>query len=195
MLGRCTGRGAPGRTPSKRSPFGSDTDGNSNKPEGLGASQRVLAASVRRGHGSGVIAWLGAGEAVCRGLMLRLHREGHLQLPPARRGSKQPLRHAVVAHVEVPATPRVARLADLGRLDIRQVRRTSEEALVKSLVEQHQYLGYAHPVGEHLKYLVSAGGQPIACFCWSSAARHLGPRDRYIGWSKEQRKARIRFVA
>jgi len=30
----------------------------------------------------------------------------------------------------------VARLADLGPLDIRQVRRTPEETLVKSLVEQ-----------------------------------------------------------
>ena len=36
---------------------------------------------------------------------------------------------------------------------------------------------------------------PIACFCLSSAPRHLGPRDEYIGWSKEARKANIRFVA
>jgi len=134
-------------------------------------------------------------DAICRGLMLRLHREGHVELPAARWRSKQPRRHAVVQPIEVRVAPLVARLADLGPLDIRQVRRTPEETLVKSLVEQHHYLGYAHPVGEHLKYLVSAGGQPIACFCWSSAARHLGPRDRYIGWSKEQRKARIRLVA
>jgi hypothetical protein len=134
-------------------------------------------------------------DALCRGLMLKLHREGHLDLPSARWGSKQPRRHAVVALVDVPATPLAARLADLGPLDIRQVRRTPDEALVKSLVQQHHYLGYAHPVGEHLKYLVSARGQPVACFCWSSSARHLGPRDRHIGWTKEQRKANVRFVA
>lgn len=134
-------------------------------------------------------------DALCRGLMLQLHRGGHLELPPPRRIYKQPRRHAVVTHVDVPAIALAARLADLGPLDIRQVRRTPEEALVKSVVQQHHYLGYTHPVGEHLKYLVSARGQPIACFCWSSAPRHLGPRDRYIGWSKEQRKANIRFVA
>jgi hypothetical protein len=30
---------------------------------------------------------------------------------------------------------------------------------------------------------------------WSSAPRHLGPRDRFIGWSAEARRQNIRFVA
>jgi hypothetical protein len=134
-------------------------------------------------------------DALCRGLLLGLHRAGHLQLPPPRLTFSQPRRHAVVTHVEVAATPLETTLADLKPLEIRQVRRTPDEALVKSLIQQHHYLGYAHPVGEHLKHLVLARGQPIACFCWSSAPRHLGPRDRYIGWSKEQRKTNVRFVA
>lgn len=134
-------------------------------------------------------------DALCRALMLKLHRAGHLVLPSARWTSLQPRRHAVVTTIEVAPVALAASLADIGSLEIRQVRRTPEEDLVKSLVQEHHYLGYAHPVGEHLKYLVCARGQPIACFCWSSAARHLGPRDRHIGWSKEQRKANIRYVA
>ena len=134
-------------------------------------------------------------DVLCRGLMLKLHRAGHLVLPPAAWTSRQPRRHAVITEVDVTPVPLAARLADIGPIDIRQVRRTPEEELVKSLVHEHHYLGYVHPVGEHLKYLVSARGQPIACFCWSSAPRHLGPRDRYIGWSAAARKANIRFVA
>jgi hypothetical protein len=49
--------------------------------------------------------------------------------------------------------------------------------------------------GEHLKYLVYALGRPIACLAWSSAPRHLGPRDRFIGWSAEARRKNIRFLA
>jgi hypothetical protein len=30
---------------------------------------------------------------------------------------------------------------------------------------------------------------------WSSAPRHLGSRDRHIGWSSEARRRNIRFVA
>ena len=53
----------------------------------------------------------------------------------------------------------------------------------------------SEPVGEHLKYLVWAQGRPIACMAWSSAPRHLGSRDRYIGWSADARRRNIRFIA
>ena len=53
----------------------------------------------------------------------------------------------------------------------------------------------SEPVGEHAKYLVYAAGRPIACLAWSSAPRHLGSRDRFIGWSAEARRRNIRFIA
>jgi len=134
-------------------------------------------------------------DALCRGLLLLLHRAGHVQLPEARWKGKQPRRHAVVDHIDFEPRPLDALLSQIGPIQIRQVRRTPEEALVKTLVAQFHYLGYVHPVGEHLKYLITAQDQPIACMCWSSAARHLGPRDTHIGWSKEARKANIRFIA
>ena len=80
-------------------------------------------------------------------------------------------------------------------IEFRQARRTIEEPLFNSLIEHHHYLGYEQPVGEHLKYLVWAQGRPIACLAWSSAPRHLGSRDRYIGWSAEARRRNIRFLA
>jgi hypothetical protein len=76
-----------------------------------------------------------------------------------------------------------------------QVRRSPQEALVNSLIAEHHYLGYSTPVGEHLKYLVTAQERPIGCFLWSSAPRHLGPRDRYLGWSPARRKSNLRGVA
>src|SRR4051812_29951735 len=62
-------------------------------------------------------------------------------------------------------------------------------------MEHYHYLAYEQPVGEHLKYLAWAQGRPIACLAWSSAPRHLGSRDRYIGWSAEARRRNIRFIA
>jgi hypothetical protein len=83
----------------------------------------------------------------------------------------------------------------LGPVDIHPVRRTADEPLFNSLMEHYHYLAYEQPVGEHLKYLAWAQGRPIACLAWSSAARHLGSRDRYIGWSAEARRHNIRFIA
>jgi hypothetical protein len=129
-------------------------------------------------------------------LLLELHRAGHIELPPPQWVSKKPAaRNRPPGHVDFEPQPLHARLSEIGSIEIRQVRRTADEALVNSLIEQHHYLGYVRPVGEHLKYLVTAGGQLVACFFWSSAPRHLGPRDRHIGWSQAARKANIRLIA
>jgi hypothetical protein len=50
-------------------------------------------------------------------------------------------------------------------------------------------------VGEHLKYLVFAQGRPLAGLAWSSSPRHIGCRDRYIGWCASARRRNIRLLA
>lgn len=135
-------------------------------------------------------------DMVCRGLMLQLHREGHIELPPVRFLRNNPLaRRIKPAPVEIDDTPLHTSLAALGALELRQVRRTPDEAVFNSLMEQHHYLGYTQPVGEQLKYMVYAGGRPVACMAWSSAPRHLGERDRFIGWSPEARLKNIGLLA
>jgi hypothetical protein len=67
--------------------------------------------------------------------------------------------------------------------------------LFNSLIEHYHYLGYCQPVGEQLKYIVFAEGRPIACLAWSSAPRHIGCRDRFIGWSKEMREKHLSLMA
>jgi hypothetical protein len=133
---------------------------------------------------------------VCRGLMLMLHRQGLIELPPVRRVNRNPFleRSAPVA-VTVDEAPLSTSLAELGTLEVRQVRRTPDEAVFNALMQQHHYLGYTQPVGEHLKYMVFAQGRPIACMAWSSAPRHLGSRDRFIGWTASARLANIRLLA
>jgi hypothetical protein len=95
----------------------------------------------------------------------------------------------------IDTTPIAGALPELRPIEWQQVRRTGDELLFNSLLEQHHYLKYEQPVGEHLKYLAWAQGRPVACLAWSSAPRHLGSRDRYIGWSAEARRRNIRFIA
>jgi hypothetical protein len=128
-------------------------------------------------------------------LLLALHRAGHLELPPARWACREPWRRLRPGKVEVATDPIEGTLRELGPIELRQVMRTADEATVNGLIEEHHYLGYTAPVGERLKYLITAQGRPIGCFVWSSAPRHLGPQDRHLGWSAEARKANIRFIA
>ena len=132
---------------------------------------------------------------VCRGLLLMLERAGQIALPPVSLRARTTRWRSARARRRCGSTRRRSK-AELNRhrpLEFEQVRRTAEEPLFNSLMEEHHYLGYEQPVGEHLKYLVWAQGRPIACLAWSSAPRHLGSRDRYIGWSAEARRRNIRF--
>jgi hypothetical protein len=133
---------------------------------------------------------------VCRGLMLTLHRAGRIELPPVRRINPNPLAARRKPRlVAVDTTPIQTRLEQIQPLEFQQVRRTPLEALFNSLIEQYHYQRHVQPVGEHLKFLVSAQGRPIACLAWSSSPRHLASRDRFIGWSAEARRQNVRFLA
>jgi hypothetical protein len=136
-------------------------------------------------------------DMVCRGLMLELHRAGHIQLPAKR---LSPPNNVVMKPAPEPTLPlreepREGSLEALGALEIAQVRRTPREALFNALIQQHHYLAYTRPVGEHLKYLVFAESAPIAAMAWSSAPRHLAPRDRFIGWSAPVRRRNLHLIA
>src|SRR5207248_7437747 len=119
-------------------------------------------------------------DMVCRGLLLMLQRAGEIELPPIRFQTLNPfVRRTTPAPMLIDTTPITGALKELRPIELQQVRRTGDEALCKSLMEQHHYLKhhylkYEQPVGEHLKYLAWAQGRPLACLAWSSAPRHPG---------------------
>jgi len=133
---------------------------------------------------------------LCRGWMLQLHRAGWIELPPVRQIPRNPLaERSRPVLVPIEAVPLRCRLAEIRPLEFHQVRRTPQEALCNSWLDQYHYLGYTQPVGENLRYLVYAQGRPVACLVWSSAVRHLASRDRFLGWSAEARCRNLRFLA
>ncbi len=165
-----------------------------------GANRRQLSLELCEAWG-----WKQANGAlrdmVCRGLLLELERAGRLELPPASHVHRNPpTRRAAdggkaLAPLLLDTTRLEVPLRAIRPLEFQPVRRRPEEPLFHYLLAQFHPLGYTRPVGEHLKYVVYAAGRPIACLAWSSAPRHLGARDRYIGWSAEARRRNIRFLA
>lgn len=136
-------------------------------------------------------------DMVCRGLMLALHRAGHLELPAKRQAPpNNAIAHRLVAAGATYATtPITGAVATLGPLTIRLVRRTADETLFAQLLRDHHYLGYSRPVGEHLKYLVVAGARPVACLAWSSAPRQLDLRDQFVGAPKAAYRHNLHQIA
>jgi hypothetical protein len=138
-------------------------------------------------------------DMLCRSFMLLLHRQGHITLPAKRRESI----NNVVARRSRQATRTLAlempplemSLKELGSVQIEQVRRTPQEDLYEHLIQEHHYLGYTQPVGEHLKYIIHARGQPIAAMGWSASTPNVGHRNRFIGWTRAQSIQNIHLIA
>lgn len=135
-------------------------------------------------------------DMVCRGFLLQLHRAGYIKLPPRKCMPNNPIANRKrPPKIEIDQTSICTFLSKIRPLEIQQVRGTSFEKLFNSLIDQYHYLGYCHPVGEHLKYIVFANKRPVACLAWSSAPRHIGSRDRFIGWSADVCKRNLHLIA
>jgi hypothetical protein len=86
------------------------------------------------------------------------------------------------------------RIVDTVR--VRPVHNQAERTRCLRLLAQHHYLGALQAVGEQVFYIAhgpNGGWRAVLVFC--AAAKHLGPRDRWIGWSAEQRRRRLALVA
>ncbi|SRR5260221_3291301 len=82
---------------------------------------------------------------VCRGLLLMLHRAGQIELPQVRYTPPNPLvRRERPQPMLIDMTPLDASLGDIRPILLQQVRKTADEALFNSLLEQHLWQLYLY---------------------------------------------------
>jgi hypothetical protein len=128
-----------------------------------------------------------------RDLLLRLEEAKHIVLPPplAVKNNRAEKSYAQVPlYDDRPLSGRVS-----GHLPPRIVEaRGADRTLWDYLVHRHHYLGRPKLVGEHLKQLVYLGEQVVGCLGWASAAWKSAPRERWIGWSVAQKRARLHLL-
>lgn len=136
----------------------------------------------------------------CRVAMLRMERDGLICLPPPLRkngnGRIRPKRTAAGD----PREPIHLPLAALGDITLDPVRSRKDSALWNELIERYHYLGYKPLPGAQLRYLVWANGaqwpepQLLAALGFGAAVWMVAPRDRFIGWTAQQRKRNLHLV-
>jgi len=131
----------------------------------------------------------------CRVAMLRMQDNALLQLPPPRNGNNNGrpyLRRTLQAEPAPPleaASPR-----RLGELHLQLVTNRHDSHLHNELLERYHYLGYQPLPGAQLRYFVRAERGIVALLGFGAAAWKTRPRDLFIGWTAEQREARLHLV-
>lgn len=71
----------------------------------------------------------------------------------------------------------------------------SEEGRWVSLLTEHHYLGFNGVIGERINYVAEINGEWIALLSWASAALKIEARDQWLGWCREQKMDRLKFIA
>jgi len=83
------------------------------------------------------------------------------------------------------------------RLEVLRGESHGDSKLFREWIERYHYLGYHVPFGAHLRYLVRSEGcldRVLACLLWSSPAWKMAERDRWVGWSAEERARNLQFI-
>jgi hypothetical protein len=137
-------------------------------------------------------------DMAARTLLLKLHRRELIVLPQRRRAPSRrgPLLRSELFDSVVPE-PIVADLSSLRPLKVQVVgSKHPDYPQFQRYLAQHHYLSYRGPVGENLGYTIrSLVGVDLACLPFGAAAWQCAPRDRWIGWSAQQRAAGLPCIA
>lgn len=130
----------------------------------------------------------------CRVALLRMQEDGLVTLPPPRHGNRngKPFRRRTAA--AQPGFPVTEPAGDLEDLALELVAGRESSYLWNEYVDRYHYLGYAPLPGAQLRYFAAARGQVLALLGFSAAAWKIQPRDRFIGWSPEQREKNLHLV-
>ena len=138
----------------------------------------------------------GLKDMMARVVMLAMHRDGRIELPPPLTRRNRPRPIVFGPRTEPPLLPPPATLDAVRPLSLRTVvRATREGRLWNEFVARYHYLGYTTLVGAQMRYAVLArDNRPLAMLGFSTAAWSLAPRDRFIGWSRPLREKNLPLV-
>ncbi len=137
----------------------------------------------------------------CRVAMLRMHRDGLICLPaPQTKNSNGKIRPQI-SSASAPQKSISLPAGQLGPLLFRPISTQKDSYLWNELIERYHYLGHKPLPGAQFRYLVfsspkksSTSRDLLAALGFGAAAWKVAPRDRFIGWTPQQRVSNLHLI-
>ena len=125
--------------------------------------------------------------------LLRLHSRGLIELPAPRNGNGNGRRYRPAA--DLPIAEPTPDLEGLRPLVWQLVWGREASRLWNSFIERYHYLGHENLPGAQIRYLIwSKEERLVGAIGFGAAAWQVACRDRWIGWSSEQRRGLLDLV-
>lgn len=135
-------------------------------------------------------------DMACRTMLLKLHRRGLLQLPPARGPSTNHRRGKSFQPVLHDTSPRPCSFSELGPIRLVLADKSPHRDLWQTLLQGYHYLGFSTSVGKNIAYLaMEYDDRPLGAMLFGAAAWKVAGRDAFIGWSHPQRRQNLDLIA
>jgi len=158
-------------------------------------SRKELAATVSEHLGWVTLTGRGKLDA-CTKLLEKLENKGLIRLPakqeqPWRSRSLKPI--ALTSRTD-PTVGIKGKLSDIGQVRVEVVSDKESTVLCNEYISRYHYLGYKKPFGYSLRYLVASNQCLLGCMMFAGAAKALGTRDQWIGWTQQDRLRNLPWV-
>ncbi len=130
----------------------------------------------------------------CMKLLEKLEARGVLKLPPKQEHAKS--RRGGISFTERtdPQAEVVEGLRDVEPVVLQIAGGKEATGLWNEYVARYHYLGYNKPFGCCLRYFIQSAQGVLGCALFSGAAKALRARDRWIGWTEQQRLRNLAWV-
>lgn len=133
-------------------------------------------------------------DMTCRVALLRMQAKGLIELAPSQHPRVRSRPQFLPTSASDPQEPTQKPVHELPNLTLRLVTGAAQSCLWNEYVARYHYLGYTPMSGSQLRYNVFAGEQLVACISFGACAWKLKARERFIGWSEEQRQRNLQLV-
>lgn len=135
----------------------------------------------------------GLKENACGKLLRKLETRGMLKLPEKLKRGGGARRKITFTEKTAPGSQITASLTDIGPVGL-EVVQGPQKRLWNEYVHRYHPLCYKQPFGYRIRYFIVSAKGRLGCLLLSGAAKELGSRERWIGWSAEQRLGRLAWV-
>jgi len=134
-------------------------------------------------------------EMSCRVALLRMEKDGLLQLPAPLTKNGRSKRRFELSSASDPREPVQASLKTLEPLVFQRVEKGKLSLFWNELIQRYHYLGYRPLSGAQMRYLVwSEEGRLLAALSFGASAWQVKPRDQHIGWTHPQRASGLHRI-
>jgi len=132
----------------------------------------------------------------CRVAMLRMHRDGLIKLPPPKMRNTNRRKGPIFTSDSDPGFPINTPAGRLGKLQLKSVKTKRDSSLWNEFIQRYHYLGYKPLPGAQIRYFVldESGVYLLAALGFGASAWKVAPRDKFIGWTHEQRKENLHLI-